>query len=116
MSNAAETQSKLVTPWFRKANRLALISLVVFWLGAALFVVSSSQANRKSENSSALNSQQAVASESQSANPASRVERWNHTVSKPRLLAALLPPASGDPDLVQTFASDCTTPKSAFIM
>ena len=51
MSNAA--QSRIATSYSRKANRVFLACLIIFWLGAGLFVVSS-QANRKNETGPAL--------------------------------------------------------------
>src|SRR5258706_49247 len=110
MSNPAN-QSKL-TGQLRKANRIGLISLVIFLMGAALLLVSSSEARRKSEKGLALNSRHAAASQTKSAGPA-RLERW---IGAPSLFAAFLPPAPGDPDLVETFAADCTTPKTAFVL
>jgi uncharacterized repeat protein (TIGR01451 family) len=111
MSNSAIAQAKIAMQ-SRITNRFALISLLIFLLGAALFVVSSSEASSESEKASALNSKQAVATATRSTSPAGKME--NHLVGSPSLLSALLEPAPGDPDLVETFAADCSTAKSSF--
>src|SRR5438552_7684842 len=108
MSNAA--QSRIATSYSRKANRVFLACLIIFWLGAGLFVVSS-QANRKNETGpaltgAALNATRDNTGEVKSAKLISTFKRW---AAAPSLLASLLPRAPLDPDLVETFASDCTT-------
>src|SRR5437763_1465683 len=103
-------QSRIATSYSRKANRVYLACLIIFWLGAGLFVVSSSHADRKNENRPALigpNATRANPGEVKSANRISTLKRW---AAAPSLLASFLPPAPGDPDLVETFASDCMTP------
>ena len=80
MSNPA-AQSRIATSYSRKANRVYLACLIIFWLGAGLFVVSSSHANRKNENGPALigpplNATRANPGEVKSANRISTLKRW----------------------------------------
>src|SRR2546426_354914 len=115
MSNPDVSQSRLATPFIRKANRLALISLLAFLLGAALFLASSTQANLKSGTGSALKSERPIASNVNSPNPVSRLEKWNEPIGTPKLFSFLLPQSPPAPETIVTYAADCTTPKNSFI-
>src|SRR5258706_2908005 len=109
MSNPAN-QSKL-TGQLRKANRIGLISLVIFLMGAALLLVSSSEARRKSEKGLALNYRHAAASQTKSSG-AARFERW---IGAPSSFPPFLPLSPGDPDLDETFTADCAHPTTASV-
>ena len=115
MSNPDVSQSRLATPFIRKANRLALISLLAFLLGAALFLASSTQANLKSGTGSVLKSERPIASNVNSPNPVSRLEKWNEPIGTPKLFSFLLPQSPPAPETIVTYAADCTTPKNSFI-
>jgi len=80
----------------------------MFSFGAAIFLASTSLAVRKSRNA-------APASSKSKTGKAERKSRWSNTVGA-ATTPALLAPATTDPDLVETFADDCITPKTAFVL
>src|SRR5437762_6887611 len=104
MSKPVAARSRLTM----KANsKILLFALMVFSLGAASFLASTSRAIRKDENSVKPNLERLATTNSKTTK--------SHVSSILRS-PLLVPPAIGDPDLVETFAADCTTPKTAFVL
>jgi uncharacterized repeat protein (TIGR01451 family) len=111
MSSYAIFQSKRVAQ-SRKTNRFALSSIVILvLLGLALFLVAPSKASRKIEKGF-RKATQSVGSRSNSVTRSP--EATSRLLLSPALLPAFLSPSPSDPDLVETFKADCTTPLSAF--
>ena len=106
-------QKRLMT----KAARLTLVLVATILLGAILFSVSSAHRNTSGRLGSAA---------AASADAGRQVSTGSYEGGLNKLLiaggtnktalSAFLPPAPGDPEVIETFAADCVTPKSAFIL
>jgi uncharacterized repeat protein (TIGR01451 family) len=83
------------------------------FLAAVLFVVAPSQASRAGEKKLAAGATQTAGPKANSIN---RRPEQSKRLLNPMFLPAFLPPAPGDPDLVETFAADCTTAQTAFAL
>src|SRR4030095_15963776 len=97
------------TQFMRRLSRLALFVIVAILLGTAIFSASSAKKlSSRTDSGSLADRKASVASSNRSH------KRDPIGMNSQRLFSALLPQAPPAPDLIETFAADCVTPKSAF--
>lgn len=93
----------------RRLPRLALLVIVAILFGTAIFSASFAKKLSSRTDSGSLADGKASATSNNRSNKRDAIG-----MNRPRLFSALLPQTPPDPDLIETFAADCTTPKSAF--
>ena len=97
----------------RRLSRLVLFVIVTILLGTAIFSASSAHKAYRGKTG-AVSENEPKPSISKNVASTKKVATERLEVNTPQLFSALLPQAPPAPETIETFASDCTTPKTSF--
>jgi hypothetical protein len=116
MSNHILSDPKLTGRFTTRANRITVVLIATLLLGTVLFSASSAHKNSgdRAVSASASTDTRTTVRKGNSARLVNKFLTGNVTEA-PAAFGALLPPSPGDPEIIATYAADCTTPKSSFI-
>src|SRR5712691_1891203 len=118
MSNHLVSDPKRANRLMTRGSRFTLVLIAAISLGTALFSASSAHKASGKRADSALTSADAktIVNDHSSARLINKFPGGNGVTEARAPLSALLPQTPPQPETIATFAADCTTPKSSFIL
>ncbi len=118
MSSRLVSDPKLATRFMTRSSRFTVVLIATILLGTALF--SASSAHKKNgdrvKSASATIDVRTIVSDHNSARLINKFLGGNGVTEARAPLSALLPQTPPQPETIATYAADCSTPKSSFIL